>query len=134
MSPHTKVLLTMGCAALVFVPVVNGGITAFTIWNLLPVPVALLPLLVEVSAPELKAAIRGFGYTILAVTLTVHLVYILKMGSVFSLPPGARLAGLPFYSIAAGYAAGMLCTLAVAARRTRAARQSEGLPESERTP
>ena len=128
MSRHTKAMLSLGASAAVLVPAVNGGITGFAVWNLLPVPVALLPLLVEVSAEEVKVAIRAFGYTILAVILAVHVMYLLQLGRVFALPPGGKLTGLPFYAVGAGYLAGMLSTAAVVIREKRAVGGADKAP------
>ncbi len=125
MSRHTKALLALGLAAAAAVVAANGGITGFAVWNLLPVPIALLPLLVEVSSAEIKIAIRVFGYTILTLLLMVHSMYLLRMGGIFGLPPSGKLAGLPFYAVVAGYAAGMICTAAVMGRERRSSRGAD---------
>lgn len=85
----------------------HGGLTGLAVWNLLPVPFALIVRLVRVSSPALRSALGGFSYTILAVTFAGQTWYLAERAGVLVAPP--ELVWLPPASIAAGYAVGMGC-------------------------
>lgn len=106
----TYLLLTISLAAAIVVPQAHGGINGSAIWNLLPLPVALLPLLIMNPLKEIRYAIYLFSYTIVSIVLLVHLGYLIDIGRMLSAsaPAGKKVFGLPLYSIAAGYIAAMI--------------------------
>jgi len=100
----------MALATLSFVFYVDGGISGFTLWNSIPIIIALISLLVDKSMKGLRYAIYGFACTIIFAVFAVHLGYLVDIGKVLSKPSlsGIKLYGLPIYSIGAGYAVGMI--------------------------
>jgi hypothetical protein len=110
MKRGNLVIVTMALATLSFVIYVNEGINGFTLWNSLPIFIALIVLLVDQSLKGLKYAIYGFACTIISVIFIVHVSYLIDIGKLLSMPSFSdqKLYGLPIYSLGAGYVVGMI--------------------------
>jgi hypothetical protein len=110
MSRGSVTIVIMAFVTLSFIIYVNEGINGFTLWNSLPIFIALIVLLVDKSMKGLKYAVYGFACTIITAIFVVHVSYLIDMGKLLSIPSlsGQRLYGLPMYSIGAGYIVGMI--------------------------
>lgn len=121
----TKVTLAAGITALVVVIIVHGGFNGYAIWNAVPIPVALLPLIIGKSERGIKYGIYSFGWTIVLLVLGIHVSYFAAAGE--SAATDARFLTLPLIAVGSGYIAAMagaLCGVLLEAR------MSPGLPTS----
>ena len=103
----------MSFITIAFIIYVDGGINGFSLWNSMPIVIALITLLVDKSMVGLKYAIYAFAYTINITVFIVHISYLVDIGTVLSLPllSGQTIYGLPIYSIGAGYIVGMIAVV-----------------------
>lgn len=93
-----------------YVIYVNRGFNGFSLWNSLPLFIAMIALLVDKSMTEMKYAVYGFACTIIITIFVVHLGYHLNIGKALSISflSGKKIYGLPLYSVGAGYVVGMV--------------------------
>ncbi|MFC1656986.1 hypothetical protein ACFL2P_00225 [Candidatus Moduliflexota bacterium] len=110
MRRESVIIVLSALVTLAYVIYVNRGINGFTLWNLLPIFIAMISLLVDKSMTGLRYAIYGFACTIIMTIFVVHVGYHINIGKALSIPllSGKKIYGLPLYSVGAGYVVGMI--------------------------
>ena len=110
MNRGSVVLCVMALLALMVVAGAHGGLNGYAVWNSLPIPFALLPLVIDKSRRDIRYAVYGFSAAIISVITLIHVGYLVNIGNVVPLFPSAerKLVGLPVYSVVAGYVVGMI--------------------------
>ena len=133
MKRTDAIIVSLSIVTLAYVFYVNRGVNGFSLWNSLPVLIAVISLLVDKSMTGLRYAIYGFSCTIILTILIVHIGYHVDVEKIMPNPlfSGKRIYGLPLYSVGGGYIVGMIGILIGTVRDGRKGKGLES-PEEKR--
>ena len=119
--------IVLALAAVIASWAVHGRVSGLFVWNVLPLPFALLPLLIEARQKGIRYGVQAFTYTIIMTLLAVSIAVVLREGSEGLLTSEARalLIKLPLYAVGAGYATAMLAVVTGVKQEIRDEKEGE---------